>query len=65
MEKYHFFTDHTCSIDTFEVLTQELTRVNLDFNPLEFCLTITRMLEKSDEEIEAFTHYLDAQLPSK
>ena len=65
MEKYISLTNHTCSIGTIEMLTQELNQVNLDFDPLEFYLISTGMQEKNDEEIEALAQYLDAQPPYK
>ncbi|XP_027181980.1 uncharacterized protein LOC113780372 [Coffea eugenioides] len=63
MEKYPSFTDHTCSIGTIEMLTQELNRVNLDVDPLELCLMNIGMQEQNEEEIEALAQYLYAQPP--
>ena len=63
MEKYHFFTDHTCSIGTIEMLTQELDRINFDIDSLELYLSSAGMQGKNDEESEALAQYLDAQPP--
>ena len=63
MEKYHFFTDHTCSIDTIDMLTQELDRINFDIDSLELYLSSAGMQGKNDEESEALAQYLDAQPP--
>nr|XP_027067480.1 uncharacterized protein LOC113693099 [Coffea arabica] len=38
MEKYPSFTDHAYSIGTIDKLTQEMSQVNLDLDPLEYCL---------------------------
>ena len=65
MEKYPSFTDHTCSIGMIEMLTQELSRINLDFNILELYLTSVGMQEEKDEEIEALAKYLNFQTPYK
>lgn len=35
MEKFPSFTNHVYSIDTVEKLSQELSRVNFYYNPLE------------------------------
>ena len=63
MKKYHSFTDHTCSIDTIEILTQELDRINFDVNPLELCLSSARKPGENKEEIKALAQYLNAQPP--
>ena len=41
------------------MLTQELSQVNLDFDPLEICLMSVGMQEGNDEEIETLAKYLD------
>ncbi|XP_071906131.1 uncharacterized protein [Coffea arabica] len=63
MKKYPSFTDHTCSIDTIEILTQELDRINFDVNPLELCLSSARKPGENKEEIKALAQYLNAQPP--
>nr|XP_027088709.1 uncharacterized protein LOC113710060 [Coffea arabica] len=63
MEKYPFLTDHACSIDTIDVLTQGLDRINFDVDSLEICLSSARMLGEIEEEINALAQCLNAQPP--
>ena len=62
VEKYLSFTDHIYSINTCNELTQEMSRVNLDYDSLELCLNGAGLQE---EEVEKMTHYLQAQIPYK
>ncbi|XP_071912422.1 uncharacterized protein [Coffea arabica] len=65
MEKYPSFTDHAYSIGTIEKLTQELSQVNFDFDPLEYCLMSSGMQDGDSEEIEELVKYLNFQAPYK
>ncbi|XP_071924778.1 uncharacterized protein [Coffea arabica] len=65
MEKYPSFTDHAYSIGTIDKLTQEMSQVNLDLDPLEYCLMSLGKQENVFEEIEELAKYLDFQAPYK
>ncbi|XP_071926164.1 uncharacterized protein [Coffea arabica] len=65
MEKYPSFTDHAYSIGTIDKLTQEMSQVNLDLDPLEHCLMSLGKQEDVCEEIEELAKYLDFQAPYK
>ncbi|XP_071909600.1 uncharacterized protein [Coffea arabica] len=65
MEKYPSFTDHAYSIGTIDKLTQEMSQVNLDLDPLEYCLMSLGKQEDVFEEIEELAKYLDFQAPYK
>ncbi|XP_027103283.1 uncharacterized protein [Coffea arabica] len=65
MEKYPSFTDHAYSIGTIDKLTQEMSQVNFDFDPLEYCLMSLGMQEGDCGEIEELVKYLDFQAPYK
>ncbi|XP_071905823.1 uncharacterized protein [Coffea arabica] len=65
MEKYPSFTDHAYSIGTIDKLTQEMSQVNFDLDPLEYCLMSLGKQEDVCEEIEELAKYLDFQAPYK
>ncbi|XP_071933957.1 uncharacterized protein [Coffea arabica] len=65
MEKYPSFTNHAYSIGTIDKLTQEMSQVNLDLDPLEHCLMSLGKQEDVCEEIEELAKYLDFQAPYK
>ncbi|XP_071933609.1 uncharacterized protein [Coffea arabica] len=65
MEKYPSFTDHAYSIGTIDKLTQEMSQVNFDLDPLEYCLMSLGKQENVCEEIEELAKYLDFQAPYK
>ncbi|XP_071925471.1 uncharacterized protein [Coffea arabica] len=65
MKKYPSFTDHAYSIGTIDKLTQEMSQVNLDLDPLEHCLMSLGKQEDVCEEIEELAKYLDFQAPYK
>ncbi|XP_071939213.1 uncharacterized protein [Coffea arabica] len=65
MGKYPSFTDHAYSIGTIDKLTQEMSQVNLDLDPLEYCLMNLGKQEDVCEEIEELAKYLDFQAPYK
>ncbi|XP_071905631.1 uncharacterized protein [Coffea arabica] len=65
MEKYPSFTDHAYSIGTIDKLTQEMSQVNFDLDPLEHCLMSLGKQEDVYEEIEELAKYLDFQAPYK
>ncbi|XP_027182076.1 uncharacterized protein LOC113780477 [Coffea eugenioides] len=62
LKKYLFFTDHVYSVDINEELIQKMSQVNLDYDPLEFCLNDVGLQE---EEIKKMINYLQAQVPYK
>nr|XP_027093531.1 uncharacterized protein LOC113713922 [Coffea arabica] len=63
MKKYPVFTDHAYSIGTIDKLTQEMSQVNFDFDPLEYCLMSLGMQGGDCEKIEKLAKYLDSQAP--
>nr|XP_027072039.1 uncharacterized protein LOC113696853 [Coffea arabica] len=65
MEKYPSFTDHVYSIGTIDKLTQEMSQVNFDFDPLEYCLMSLGKQEGDWGEIEELAKYLNFQVPYK
>ncbi|XP_071905746.1 uncharacterized protein [Coffea arabica] len=65
MKKYPSFTDHAYSIGTIDKLTQEMSQVNFDLDPLEYCLMSLGKQEDVCEEIEELAKYLDFQAPYK
>ncbi|XP_071939988.1 uncharacterized protein [Coffea arabica] len=65
MGKYPSFTDHAYSIGTVDKLTQEMSQVNFDLDPLEYCLMSLGKQEDICEKIEELAKYLDFQAPYK
>ncbi|XP_071921868.1 uncharacterized protein [Coffea arabica] len=65
IKKYPSFTDHAYSIGTIDKLTQEMSQVNFDLDPLEYCLMSVGKQEYVCEEIEELAKHLDFQAPYK